>query len=221
MPKLGIFGLASTKALGRIYKVDRETTRAWQAPLKKQGLANKVVEALPENHPRSINWDPQEGEVEIDGRKRKTWNLTFSINTEMDAYYRRFFGKTAVFTDCHEWISEEIVCTYNSKYIVENCFKWLMDKFLIYVMPVYHRKYDRNLMLIFTCVVGLILVRHTAWKLYDLGRASRKQFEELECIRVSLVQENGTREATFVVEQMYQTQSRIFSRLGLDQSIVK
>ncbi len=70
-------------------------------------------------------------------------------------------------------------------------------------------------------MVGLVLVRYTAWKPRDLELTPRKLFEELERIRVSLVQENGTKEATFVVEQMNQVQSRIFSRLGLDRFIVK
>ena len=64
-------------------------------------------------------------------------------------------------------------------------------------------------------------VRYTAWKLRDLGSTSRKLSEELERNRVAMVQENGTKEANFVVEQRNQVLSRIFSRPWLDRFIVK
>jgi len=190
-------------------------------PLTKQGLMKKIVEALPENHSQAIHWETEEWEEELNGRKRERFSLTFSLNKKKDAYYRRGFGKTAVFTDCHDWTSEEIVRTYNSKYLVEDDFKWLKDRLLICVTPVYHRRDDRIRAHVFSCVMGLVLVRYTAWKLRDLGLSCRKIFEKLEGIRVSLVQDNGTREASFVVEQMDGVQSTMFTRLGLDRYVIK
>ena len=54
-----------------------------------------------------------------------------------------------------------------------------------------------------------------------LEMSPRYMFEKLEGIRVSLVQDNGTREASFVVEQMDGVQSTMFARLGLDRYIIK
>ena len=47
--------------------------------------------------------------------------------TDKDAEKQRYarFGKTAVFTDMHNWHSRKIAKTYNSKYLVEDDFKWL------------------------------------------------------------------------------------------------
>jgi len=104
---------------------------------------------------------------------------------------------------------------------VEDDFKWLKDRLLICVTPVYHRRDDRIRAHVFSCVMGLVLVRYTAWKLRDLGLPCRKIFEKLEGIRVSLVQDNGTREASFVVEQMDGVQSTMFTRLGLDRYVIK
>ena len=190
-------------------------------PLTKQGLMKKIVKALPENHSLAIDWETEEWEEELNGRKRERFSLTFSVNKKKDKYYRRGFGKTAVFTDCHDWSSEEIVRTYNSKYLVEDDFRWLKDRFLVCITPVYHRRDDRIRVHVFSCVMGLVLVRYTAWKLRDLELSPRKMFEELEGIRVSLVQDNGTKQTTFVVEQMDGVQSTMFSRLGLDRYIVK
>ena len=53
------------------------------------------------------------------------------------------------------------------------------------------------------------------------GATARRLFEKLEGIRVSLVQDNGTKQTTFVVEQMDGVQSTMLARLGLDQYIVK
>ena len=111
--------------------------------------------------------------------------------------------------------------TYNSMYLVEDDFKWLKDKLLICIMPVYRRKDEKIRVHILFCVVGLVLVRYTAWKLRDLKLTPRQLFEELERIRVAPVQENGTKETTFVVDYITQVPSRIFSRLGLDRFIIK
>lgn len=190
-------------------------------PLTEQGLAKKIVEALPENHSKAINWNVESEEIEFRGKKRTRWHLTFSVNVDQDEHYRRGFGKTAVFTDCHEWSPEEIVRTYNSKYLIEDDFKWLKNKLLICVTPVYHRRDDRIRVHVFACVLGLVLVRYTAWKLNDLGLPASKLFEKLEGIRVSIVKENATGETSFRVEQMDAVQSTIFTRLGLDRYIVR
>jgi len=190
-------------------------------PLKEQGLAKQIVEALPENHSKAVDWDVESEEVEFHGRKKTRWHLTFSINADQDEYYRRGFGKTAVFTDCHEWSSEEIARTYNSKYLIEDDFKWLKNKLLVCVTPVYHRRDDRIRVHVFVCVLGLVLVRYTAWKLRDLGLSATRLFEKLEGIRVSIVRENATGETSFRVEQMDAVQSTIFTRLGLDRYVVR
>jgi len=207
----------------RLAKIQRQLEKppGRGRPLTKQGLMKKVIEALPENHPLAIHWETEEWEEELNGRKKKRFSLTFSLNEDKDAYYRRGFGKTAVFTDCHDWSSEEIVRTYNSKYLVEDDFKWLKDRLLICVTPVYHRRDDRIRAHVFSCVMGLVLVRYTSWKLRDLGLSCRKIFEKLEGIRVALVQDNGTKEASFVVEQMDGVQSTMFARLGLDRYVIK
>ena len=49
----------------------------------------------------------------------------------------------------------------------------------------------------------------------------RRLFGNHEGIRVSLVQDNGTGQTTFVVEQMDGVQSTMFARLGLDRYIIK
>jgi transposase len=190
-------------------------------PPTEQGVAKKIVKALPENHSKAINWNVKSEEIELRGKKRMRLHLTFSVDIDQDKYYRRGFGKTAVFTDCHEWSPEEIVRTYNSKYLIEDDFKWLKNKLLICVTPVYHRRDDRIRVHVFACVLGLVLVRYTAWKLNDLGLPASKLFEKLEGIRVSIVKENATGETSFRVEQMDAVQSTIFTRLGLDRYIVR
>jgi len=210
----------SLKRLGKIEKQLKKPPGRGR-PLSKQGLMKKIVKALPENHSLAIHWETEEWKEEINGRERERFSLTFSVNKKKDKYYRRGFGKTAVFTDCHDWSSEEIVRTYNSKYLVEDDFRWLKDRFLVCITPVYHRRDDRIRVHVFSCVMGLVLVRYTAWKLRDLGLSPRKMFEKLEGIRVSLVQDNGTKQTTFVVEQMDGVQSTMFARLGLDRYIIK
>jgi transposase len=128
------------------------------------------------------------------------------------------FGKNAIFTDVHDWTSEQIVKTYNSKWSLENDFKWLKDKLLIPITPIYVRTDESIRVHVFLCVMGLLFMRYFIWKMKDLEVSDRELIEAMEGIRVSLVsnQEN-MKNTRMVVEEMDMVQSRIFSMHDMGQ----
>jgi transposase len=125
------------------------------------------------------------------------------------------FGKTIVFTDLHTWHSKKIAKTYNQKYLVEDDFKLLNNVLLVPVGPINHHK-DFNIRAhIFLCVVGMIFYRYLAWKCKHLRLSITRLVDELDGIRLALVQEKTGGDVVIMVEEMVAKQARLFSLLDL------
>ena len=125
------------------------------------------------------------------------------------------FGKTVLFTDLHTWHSKKIAKTYNQKYLVEDDFKLLNDVLLVPVGPINHHK-DFNIRAhIFLCVIGMIFYRYLAWKCKHLRLSITRLVDELEGIRLALVQDKTGGNVEMMVEEMGAKQARLFSLLDL------
>jgi transposase len=125
------------------------------------------------------------------------------------------FGKTVLFTDLHTWHSKKIAKTYNQKYLVEDDFKLLNDVLLVPVGPINHHK-DFNIRAhIFLCVIGMIFYRYLAWKCKHLRLSITRLIDELEGIRLALVQDKTGGNVEMMVEEMGAKQARLFSLLDL------
>jgi transposase len=147
--------------------------------------------------------------------------LEIWIEKEVEELRYAGFGKTIVFTDMHTWHSEKIAKTYNQKYLVEDDFKLLNDVLLVPVGPINHHK-DFNIRAhIFLCIIGMIFYRYLAWKCKYLGLSLRRLVEELEGIRVALVQGKTGGKVDLVVEEMDAKQARLFSLLDLGKFMGK
>jgi len=148
-------------------------------------------------------------------------SLEIWIENDVEKLRYAGFGKTIVFTDMHTWHSEKIAKTYNQKYLVEDDFKLLNDVLLVPVGPIDHHK-DFNIRAhIFLCIIGAIFYRYLAWKCKYLGLSLRRLVEELEGIRVALVQGKAGSKVDLVVEEMDVKQARLFSLLDLGKFMGK
>ncbi|MDH5415436.1 MAG: IS1634 family transposase [Flavobacteriaceae bacterium] len=199
---------AKQKFLGGMKKL-KEKYKRTEGRGRKMGQAGVIQNAsklIPKNFQSvflyEINPKPKELRYWVDEKKESELYLAF--------------GKNTIFTDLHNWSSEQIVKTYNSKYLLENDFKWLKDKLLIPVTPIYVWTDESIRVHVFLCVVGLLFMRYFLWKMKDLGVSDKELLEALENIRVALVsnQEN-MKKPKMMVEEMDAIQSRIFSRFDM------
>jgi len=134
------------------------------------------------------------------GMKKPSLKFWIEENVEKKRYAG--FGKTIVFTDMHAWHSKKIAQTYNQKYLVEDDFKLLNDVLLVPVGPINHHT-DFNIRAhIFLCIIGMIFYRYLAWKCKHLRLSLGQLVEELEGIRIALVQEKSGGKVKMVVEEM-------------------
>ncbi|MBC2708665.1 MAG: hypothetical protein HF975_16805 [ANME-2 cluster archaeon] len=71
------------------------------------------------------------------------------------------------------------------------------------------------------CIIGMIFYRYLAWKCKYLRLSLRQLVEELEGIRVALLQGKTGGKVDLVVEEMDAKQARLFSLLDLGKFMGK
>ena len=148
--------------------------------------------------------------------------VEFGINAKNEALKYKSFGKIVHFTDLHKWSSEKITVSYNSKYNIEDDFRWLKDKLLVPIKPINVRTDQHIRAHVFICVMGLLFYRYIQWKLKrtDQVYSTIELDEILNGIRLAMVI-NGSKKkkGKLVVEQMNKNEAKVFSALDMAEYI--
>jgi len=147
--------------------------------------------------------------------------MTFGIDTKKEEQRYRSFGKIVHFTDLHERSSKEISMGYNSRYQVEDDFRWLKDKLLVPIKPVYVRTDDHIRSHVFICIMGLLFYRYLQWRLRKAGidLSTQELAKVLDDIRLAIIKKGQARGGKVVVEEMERLSARIFSILDMGEFI--
>jgi transposase len=147
--------------------------------------------------------------------------VEFGINTGKERLRRLSFGKIIHFTDLHDWTNEQISSAYNSKYQIEDDFRWLKDKLLVPLKPVHVRTDEHIRAHVFICIMGLLFHRYLQWKLRSAGLTytTKSLVELLDNIRLALVLTDKNRKGKFLIERMSSEEAGVFSALGLGRHI--
>ena len=148
--------------------------------------------------------------------------IDYAINAKNEALKYKSFGKIVHFTDLHEWSSEQIATSYNSKYNVEDDFRWLKDKLMIPIKPINVRTDQHIRAHVFICVMGLLFYRYIQWKLKKKGlnHSTIELDELLNGIRVAMVfTGSNKKKGNLVVEQMNREEAKVFSALDMAEYI--
>ncbi len=172
-----------------------------------KGLTTNITQVIPKQY-RSIYW------WTIDGKDR---TFEWKLLQDNEAKMKQKFGKSVIFTDLGKWDTVRIVKTYHSKYKVENAFRWLHDKLLIPIPPVYHNDDERVREHIFLCVMALSFVRLIKRELKGITVSDERLLEELRNLEVALVKDTRTDEVQLKVMAMSPVQATVFSQLKLDK----
>jgi len=153
--------------------------------------------------------------------KKKNSKFKIVYRTDKTAENERFdrFGKNIIFTDMHHWHSKKISKSYNSKYLIEEDFKWFNNDALISLTPIFSRLDKSIRMHVFLCVMGMLFYRYLFWKLRGFKMSGQRILEELEEIRIGVVRQNKSGKGQLVFEEMTPLQMRLFSFLDLGRFI--
>ena len=177
-----------------------------------KGLLNRVVDSIPKQYRGLFNYSAIENEGKL--------QLDFSLNDSREKEYLLGMGKSVVFTDKANLSTKEIADIYDSRNMIEDDIKWLKDKLLIPLKPVYVRK-DRKIRAhVFLCVIGLLLYNYLLHVIDDQELTIQKLASDLEKVRIGLIY-NGKegKNAEFVIEEMNKETAEIFTKLQLGKYI--
>jgi transposase len=105
-------------------------------------------------------------EVDAAGMPRLLYQVDHDA---MDAYNAKHLGKTIIFTDRHDWSSEEIVRCYRSQWHVEAAFRDMKDPCFLSWEPQFHWTDQKIMVHAFYCVMALTLVNLARRKLHFGG----------------------------------------------------
>ena len=175
-----------------------------------KGLINKVADILQKQYRGLFNYSA----IEVDG----TLELKFELLEEKEKIYISSFGKTVIFTDNTLYTTKELVEIYSSRNIIEDDYKWMKDKLVLPLKPMFLRK-DCNIRAhVFLCVMGLLLYNYLLLKIDETGMTPPKLSEKLDKIRLILVSRDA-KHAEFVIEELNKESAKIFNKLNLEKYI--
>jgi len=85
-------------------------------------------------------------------------SLTYRRNPRaLAALIHSLYGKTILFTDQHDWTTEDIILAYRGQYQVERCFRTMKDPHALCWWPRFHWTDDKIRVHAFYCVLALVL----------------------------------------------------------------
>jgi transposase len=175
-----------------------------------KGLTNRIVDSIQKQYRGLFDYCA----IEKDGKL----DLKFELLEDEEKIYRSSMGKTVIFTDDKTTPTREIVEIYSSRNKIEEDYKWLKNKLLIPLKPVYVRKDNKIRAHVFLCVMGLLLYNYLLLKINKSGLSVPYLSEILDKIRIELVSDD-LKQAEFVVEELNRESADLFTKLDLVEYI--
>ena len=188
-------------------------------------MVNELADAIPRNYRGMFSYGVETLEVV---RKRKTvkrYQPRCEVDAKKETELRASFGKTAVITDLSKKDAPdgELVRGWVLRTDIEEEFKWLKDRYVISMKPVWVWHEAAVPGHAFLVVMGLMLLRYLLWEAKDLGFTVKELVETLEGIRVGVVSRGGTPGAKgtpdVIVEAMTKRQAELAAKFRLTEML--
>jgi Transposase len=154
-----LVGLAQTRA--RVETQLEELDRLLAGKRHRMDAAKlkaRVNEAL------SPRWIKDLYRYEITGERRDELDLSWAFDdAAFDALKERELGKRIIFTDRHQWSTEDIVISYRSQWEVEAAFRQIKDPRHVAFRPIYHWT-DQKIKVHGLYSVAALMLVQLAWR---------------------------------------------------------
>jgi len=123
---------AKNRFLAEIDKILVSISKPHKGPkLTQESIRNRLSDSIPKKW-RSVF------KFHVGNTLDKKIDVKAWVVKKKEKEFYRGFGKTIIFTDRHDMPTKDIVKTYMSLWTVEEDFKFLKDRVLIPVTPIYH-----------------------------------------------------------------------------------
>ena len=195
------------KIFGKVEEIRKSLNRKGRGrKMTAKGLTNRIVDSIQKQYRGLFDYSA----VENDGKLE----LRFELLENEEKVYLSSLGKTVIFTDNASSSTRDIVEIYSSRNVIENDYKWLKDKLLIPLKPMYVWKDTKIRAHVFLCVMGLLLYNYLLLKIKRPGLSLLHLSEELDKIRLALVSDD-VKHIEFVIENLNRETADLFTRLDL------
>lgn len=171
-----------------------------------KGLTNRIVDSIHKQYRGLFDYYA----LEKDGKLE----LRFELLEKEEKIFLSSLGKTVIFTDNSSSSTKEIVEMYSSRNVIEEDYKWLKDKLLIPLKPMYVWTDSKIRAHVFLCVMGLLLYNYSLLKINKPGLSLPHLSEELDKIRLVLVVDD-VKHYEFLIENLNRETANIFNKLDL------
>jgi transposase len=151
------------------------------------------------------------------GEEEGQVTLKYAVNRTAYDEKRKSFGKTILFTDNHEWSTEQIIRVYRGKSEVERDFRRMKSPIMICLEPVYHWTDQKIRVHAFCCVLALMLLLLLKRKLRRAGveLSLERMMEELSEVQLSVIKFYDVKKRLCLLNDMNEEQRAMFDVLGL------
>lgn len=186
-------------------------------PHKKQKVAmNHLVDLIPKDYRGVFDYGVEQVEVTTaKGRQVIRYRPRCEVDPKAEEALRASFGKAAIITDVgpSELPDEKLLEAAVARVEIEEQFKWLKDRYVVSLKPMWVRHDAAIPGHIFVCVMGLTVLRYLQWEVRDLRLSVKELVERLGKIRVAVVMLN--KKPGWVLEEMGLGEAELVSRLKL------
>jgi len=181
-------------------------------------LEARVNEAL------SPRWMKDLYRYEITGARKEDLELVWAFDDDaFEALKERELGKRIMFTDRHQWSTEDIVTAYRSQWEVEAAFRQIKDPRHVAFRPIYHWT-DQKIRVHGLYSVAALMLVNLAWreaKRAGLDLSPNEVMDALSAIRETTVlyppsKGPGKPRVVHKLTRIDQTQQRLFELFELD-----
>ena len=192
-------------------------------PHTKQKVAmTKLVDLIPREYRGLFDYGVEEvGVTSARGKEVRRYHPRCEVVAEAEVRLKASFGKAAIITDlgAEELSDEKLLEASVSRAQIEEQFKWLKDRYVISIKPVWVW-HDANIPgHLFLCVMGLTLLRYLQWEARELRLSVKELVERLGKIRLAVVNQNGR--PAWVLEEMGMESAELVSRFQLLEEMPK
>lgn len=141
------------------------------------------------------------------------------VDRKAEGELRTSFGKAAIIADAEarELPDEELLESSVARAEIEEQFKWLKDRYVVSLKPMWVRHDASVPGHMFVCVMGLMLLRYLQWEARGLRLSLKELVKRLEGIRVALVNREGS--PAWVLEEMGREEAELVKRFHLREKI--
>ncbi|MGH9917613.1 MAG: IS1634 family transposase, partial [Nitrososphaerales archaeon] len=196
------------------------TVEEWRRgrPHVKQKVAmTKLVDLIPREYRGVFDFGVEEFLAKnAKGTEVVRYRPRCAVNPKQEATLKASFGKAAIITDLEpgELKDEDLLEASVARADIEEQFKWLKDRYVISIKPmwVWH---DANVPgHMFVCVMGLTLLRYLQWEAKELRLSMKELVDRLGKIRLAVVMNEEGR-LKWVLEEMGLEEADLVKRFEL------